>query len=59
MCEEKIMSKAVLVIDMPEYCYQCICFEVEALGDFCSHMDREIETYEKPDWCPLREVLEK
>ena len=53
------MSKAVLVIDMPEYCYQCICFEVEALGDFCSHMDREIETYEKPDWCPLREVLEK
>ena len=52
------MKKAVLVMDMPEYCYQCICFCVTAFGDFCNHTDKEITTYERPDWCPLREVLE-
>ena len=55
------MSKAILVIDMPESCDDC---------DFCYYSDGTVlscrlklkATYghrEKPDWCPLKPAPEK
>lgn len=54
------MSKAILVIDMPEKCTQC---------DFCEHQDegwlwcipckKSARAFDKPDWCPLQEVPQK
>lgn len=58
------MSKAVLVLDMPEHCIDCPCHFTEESGMVnCGVMKKElvsddIETY-KPDWCPLRELPEK
>lgn len=48
------MSKAVLLIDMPENCYQCnFCTE----GDECLAVGRESIDVDvlkgKPNWCPL------
>ena len=54
------MSKAVLVIEMPENCLECPCGD--GCGDRCQVTDREVGTpedgfvdgqYDKPDWCPL------
>ena len=57
------MSKAVLVMDMPEQvCYKCsLCYEVLPVGDYymCTALGKEIPDGEKPDWCPLRELPEK
>jgi len=56
------MSKAILVIDMPRCCKECLlilrygnCFCVKELRE-CSGKDKNVR---KPDWCPLREVPQK
>ena len=55
------MSKAVLVIDMPESCFGCnfmYCDE-ESDTETCQAMEtaRDIDLIEdRPDWCPLREL---
>lgn len=53
------MSKAVLVMDMPESCYQCPFgndnFECDVIGRPLD-VNQKIE---KPDWCPLRPMPEK
>lgn len=60
------MSKAILVMDMPEKCSECsVCHVVDGnaicqakiTGD--SVEGRLTATYTKPDWCPLRELPEK
>ena len=59
------MSKCVLVMDMPSSCLKCplgknisnsieVCIQCP-LGK-CA-VDAEAETI--PDWCPLRELMEK
>lgn len=59
------MSKAVLVMDMPESCFGCnfLYCNADAGIDSCQAMKVsrivDSETYEKPDWCPLRELPEK
>lgn len=59
------MSKAVLVMDMPESCFGCnfLYCNADAGIDSCQAMEVsrivDSETYEKPDWCPLRELPEK
>ena len=59
------MSKAVLVMDMPESCRTC---DLRVIGsvNFCTGTDcREIDQMKiinediKPDWCPLRPMPEK
>ena len=58
------MAKAVWVMDMPETCFGCnfgyLGFDEE---DTCQAYEKvrkiDSDTYEKPDWCPLRELPEK
>ena len=58
------MSKAVLVMDMPESCFGCNCMycDEESDTETCQAMEtaRDIDLIEdRPDWCPLRELPEK
>ena len=59
------MAKAVLVMDMPESCFGCNFCHINSNGgeDCCQALEvsRVVnsETYEKPEWCPLRELPEK
>ena len=47
--------KAILVMDMPEYCAECPC--CDECVEMCRSMARPITEVngacEKPDWCPL------
>ena len=56
------MSKAVLVLDMPEGCKDCVLNNCH----FCDVTNENIESYiydimevDKPDWCPLKELPHK
>ena len=64
------MSKAVLVMDMPEDCKQCVfCRGLNACklkkylvrDKICTvyTVDKQIMEGGKPDWCPLRELPER
>ena len=65
------MSKAILVMDMPDSCLDCrFCREIdEGIEAYCEIMDepddsslcRMIEDYcqYRPSWCPLKELPEK
>ena len=59
------MTKAVLVMDMPGSCFGCNFCHINSSGgeDRCQafEVSRAVnsETYEKPDWCPLRDLPEK
>lgn len=60
------MSKAILVMDMPESCSECsICASWQssafsAREYWCPVMEnKDVEPNKKPDWCPLKELPEK
>lgn len=57
------MSKAVLVMDMPECCADCPCSFFERdnpiLNLICGVTQEDAYNVGKPDWCPLRELPEK
>ena len=65
------MAKAVLVMDMPETCCDCrFCRELHEGVEACCELEDEPNDntlcrmiddycYNKPDWCPLRELPEK
>ena len=66
------MSKAILVLDMPSSCGKCefcleitekhhCCQRVSDDNEMCKRIDYDVEfyQYEKPNWCPLREVPQK
>ena len=56
------MSKAVLVMDMPEQvCQKCtLCYETENDDEYlCCATGKLVPDGKKPDWCPLRELPEK
>lgn len=52
------MSKAVLVIDMPEICNDCdFCYYSDGRFPSCQLRLRAVDSYiEKPDWCPLKQM---
>lgn len=62
------MSKGIIVVDMPDKCSQCplgikdmrfktgLCAVRECLYDDMKFLPLE---YEKPDWCPIKEIPEK
>lgn len=53
------MNKAILVMDMPDDCFECnFCVELAA-HDRCVAAGKSIFTIKKPDWCPLKELPEK
>lgn len=55
------MGKAVLVINLPEICMVCPCYDDYWMCNLCP--DEELtqkEIYEKrADWCPLKPLPEK
>lgn len=57
------MSKAILVMDMPECCADCPCSFFERdnpkLNLICGPEGEEANNVGKPDWCPLRPMPEK
>ena len=57
------MSKAVLVMNMPECCADCPCSFFERdnpiLNLICGVTQEDAYNVGKPDWCPLRELPEK
>ena len=55
------MSKAVLVMDMPEQvCQKCtLCYETEDDEYLCCAVGKLVPDGAKPNWCPLRELPEK
>lgn len=58
------MSKAILIMDMPQHCIDCPCHFADDEGAvICGKENKElitddIQTY-KPDWCPIRELPKK
>ena len=65
------MAKAMLIMDMPSSCGECeFCIETgedrhvceqKVIDGLCKRIDYAVENYmyEKPTWCPLREVPQK
>lgn len=56
------MSKAILVMDMPEQlCQKCtLLYETENGDEYmCCATGKLVPDGEKPNWCPLRELPEK
>ena len=59
------MAKAVLIMNMPESCFGCnfLYCDGDTNLDSCQAREKarpvDSATYEKPDWCPLRELPEK
>lgn len=53
------MSKAALVIDMPENCYECVLCDTDDVCLAVSSFTGVDVLVEKPDWCPLVPVPEK
>lgn len=54
------MAKAVLVMDMPDYCNDCYAVHMSLSGRFCRAAEESLPVKaERPDWCPLRELPEK
>lgn len=57
------MSKAVLVIDMPESCWECDINQCDTDSRWCGKEFKDIkENFEnktKPDWCPLKALPDK
>lgn len=58
------MNKAILVIDMPESCYEC-CLRHHMTDnlpeDWCGINGKEVvlEAKDRPAWCPLKQIPEK
>ena len=55
------MSKAILIMDMPEHCGYCnFCYYSDGRVPTCQLKLQAIENYkEKPAWCPLKPLPEK
>ena len=56
------MSKAILVIDMPDSCNECCLHNYhfcDVIGDCIDKYMYDINEKDKPSWCPLKEVPEK
>ena len=54
------MSKAILIIDMPECCKNCMCYALGSKNNFCEITRFAIfDDTTKPDHCPLKPVPKK
>ena len=48
------MDKAILVIDMPKDCKNCMCYVLGAKHNFCEITRFAIfDNTTRPNWCPL------
>ena len=54
------MTKAILIMDMPDYCNDSYAMNMSLSGRFCRAAEESLPVKaERPDWCPLRELPEK
>ena len=54
------MRKAILVIDMPDSCKECMCYVLGASNNFCEITRFAIfDSATKPNHCPLKPIPEK
>ena len=58
------MSKAILVIDMPNSCMDCpLCASYEIVSSveeyWCDIANKNVNQDGRPDWCPLQEAPEE
>lgn len=54
------MNKAILVIDMPDNCKNCMCYVLGESNDFCEVTKFAIfDNTTKPSHCPLKQVPKK
>ena len=56
------MAKGILVVDIPENCYECYMSELYGDGVvFCGGCERNMDYTEsrRPDWCPIKSIPEK
>lgn len=58
------MSKAILVMDMPETCFQCKMQRILGMSGkiVCGAVSKNCEAdhkEKKPDWCLLKEIPQK
>ena len=57
------MSKAILVMEMPENCIDCPCSFFERsnpkLNLICGQTQEDVNGGGKPEWCPLHELPNK
>ena len=59
------MSKAILVMDMPDSCMGCnfLYCDAENNSESCQAREKarivDLENEDKPDWCPLRKMPER
>lgn len=52
------MSKAMLIIDMPNSCDKCeLGYYADGRTLLCGYKDKVGNEERKPDWCPLQECL--
>ena len=52
------MNKAVLVINTPENCGQCPCYDT--LFEMCRYKYKDVIVAKtRPDWCPLKPLPEE
>lgn len=53
------MSKAILVIDMPKSCKDCMCYILGLNNNFCEVTKFAIfDNKAIPNWCPLKPIPE-
>ena len=51
-------TKAILVIDTPNDCYECPCYYEDK--DMCEAFDKKAKADSgRPSWCPLRPLPQK
>ena len=54
------MSKAILVMDMPDVCYDCpLCENDSGCMAVGNSLIEVFTDREKPEWCPLKPLPEK
>lgn len=58
------MAKGIIVVDVPETCGDCACFQYDGQYDrYCGVNGEDLMNIdwngEKPDWCPLKLIPKK
>lgn len=52
--------KAILIIDMPECCISCPCYDMNGPDGLCWAKERRVrDDFKKPSWCPLKPLPKK
>lgn len=50
------MSKAVLILDMPNSCYECCLNNYHFCDVTTDSIEEYMNTEHRPDWCPLKKL---